>query len=325
MQSIAITGTNGGVGTTTLTHELGSVLAAMGKRVLVIALTCNGSWTPGFPDIHTGKGAAELLGVAYGDERVPCASVKKLIVRSPHYAIDVIRAGPEDLAREYFGFKSREMFSPAEFASNLDSFSDAYDYILLDCQRGGDALTMYGFLAADWILCVMEPTGESISGLKHFISSVREASRKGASAKLLGLIFNKFDAGKLSYQKIIDFCREQLQGEFRFVKMIQEAWIMDDAHLANYPVMHFSENHPINEEVTDLAEAIQREVRFQSFIDTMVETPQQPFAHQRFDEPRYLSDAQHASHREADDLDDFSFIEFFRLRMRGEFRISTSQ
>jgi chromosome partitioning related protein ParA len=151
MIKFTVTSTKGGVGKTTLTANLGALLADMGLRVLLIDADVQPSLSKYFP-LAVAKPAAGLTEVI-----VRGAVTKSCITATRYQNLDiVISDDPEGnlphwlLNRIDRGFRLR-------FALQSPAVVDAYDCVLIDTQGAIGPLQDAAVLAADILVSPITP------------------------------------------------------------------------------------------------------------------------------------------------------------------------
>ena len=151
MIKFTVTSTKGGVGKTTLTANLGALLADMGLRVLLIDADVQPSLSKYFP-LAVAKPAAGLTEVI-----VRCTVTKSCITATLYQNLDiVISDDPEGnlphwlLNRIDRGFRLR-------FALQSPAVVEAYDCVLIDTQGAIGPLQDAAVLAADILVSPITP------------------------------------------------------------------------------------------------------------------------------------------------------------------------
>jgi len=186
----------GGVGKTTTCVNLGSSLAEMGNKVLLIDFDSQGN----------------LTGAVSGDSRkatsydvvVGKVAAKDAVQATPYDNLYVM-PGSLDLAGlnlELVGEDKREFF----LSDAITSLSDDFDYILLDCPPSLGLLTMNAMAWADYVLIPMQCEYFAMEGLNMLmrtINNVRKTINK--DLKIIGILFTMYTKrAKLNAEVIED-------------------------------------------------------------------------------------------------------------------------
>lgn len=173
----------GGVGKTTTCVNLGSSLAEMGKKVLLIDFDSQGN----------------LTGAVSGDSRKPTIydvvagriTAKDAVQATPFDNLYVI-PGSVDLAGlnlELVTEEGREFF----LKKSIVALDDVFDFILLDCPPSLGLLTMNAMAWAEYVLIPMQCEYFAMEGLNllmRTITSVRKTINK--DLKIMGILFTMF-------------------------------------------------------------------------------------------------------------------------------------
>lgn len=179
MIKFTVTSTKGGVGKTTLTANLGALLADMGLRVLLIDADVQPSLSKYFP-LATPKPTAGLTEVIVrGEVTEPC------ITATMYQNLDIVVSDdPEGnlphwlLNRIDRGFRLR-------FALQLPVVTGAYDCVLIDTQGAVGPLQDAAVLAADILISPITPeilsAREFKDGTMELLDRLEPGSALGAT------------------------------------------------------------------------------------------------------------------------------------------------
>ena len=186
----------GGVGKTTTCVNLGSSLAEMGKKVLLIDFDSQGNLT-GAVSGHSRK--PTIYDVVAGT-----ITAKDAVQATPFDNLYVI-PGSVDLAGlnlELVTEEGREFF----LKKSIGALDDVFDFILLDCPPSLGLLTMNAMAWAEYVLIPMQCEYFAMEGLNllmRTITSVRKTINK--DLKIMGILFTMFTKrAKLNAEVIED-------------------------------------------------------------------------------------------------------------------------
>ncbi len=161
---ISICNAKGGVGKTTTAVNLGSYLAAMGRRVLLVDFDpqANASSALGYDPLKTEVSVYHGVINAVPHEHVlrPTALFNfHLVPAAPHLAGALV---------EFVNLPEREYF----LRKFLNRFRHQYDYVLIDLPPSLSLLTVNGLMASDEVLIPVQAEYYSLEGLGQLLQTV---------------------------------------------------------------------------------------------------------------------------------------------------------
>lgn len=197
---IVIASQKGGVGKTTTAINLGTSLAILGKRTLIIDLDSQGSIAAGFQ--------LDEISIAHGLFNVV---VKKapLALAITDIGLDNLEIVPSNVHNEE---EEIDLYTHAlQFTllrSILKPVKDEYDYILLDCPPNLGTLTINGIVAADSILIPVQCEYYSLQALGKFLRSVKTLGLKyNPDLKFCGILVTMYDQRLKKNREILNELR----------------------------------------------------------------------------------------------------------------------
>ncbi|HWJ77209.1 MAG TPA: AAA family ATPase [Niallia sp.] len=162
---ITVANQKGGVGKTTTSVNLGSCLAYIGKRVLLVDIDPQGNATSG-----VGIEKADVDHCIY-DVLVDDVEASRVIKQTNVENLDVIPATIQLAGAEIelVSTISREV----RLKRALDEVKENYDYILIDCPPSLGLLTINALTASDAVLIPVQCEYYALEGLSQLLNTVR--------------------------------------------------------------------------------------------------------------------------------------------------------
>lgn len=190
----AVVNQKGGVGKTTTSINLGTALAAVGRRVLIVDFDAQGNASTGL-----GISRAERLMTSYDlvVDRVP---LEEAVLSTIVPRLDIV-PGDENLSgveTELAGDAHRSYRLKEALHSYIDRVAQGelvkYDYVLIDCPPSLSALTMNAMTAADALLVPLQCEFLALEGLTQLLRTV-EVVRSGLNPTLeiQGVVLTMYD------------------------------------------------------------------------------------------------------------------------------------
>lgn len=191
----ALANQKGGVGKTTTTISLGSALAELSRRVLIV-------------DADPQANATSAMGIERGKRSLYDAlageiTADQAIVHTSQPGLDMIPscvalAGAEV---ELVAVHRRETV----LHRCLEPLRSSYDTVLIDCPPSLGLLTLNGLVAADAIIVPVQCEYLALEGLERLMDTVRLVQTElNPSLQTLGLLLTMFDARTNLSQQIVD-------------------------------------------------------------------------------------------------------------------------
>ena len=183
---ISVANQKGGVGKTTTTVNLSTLLAKKGKKVLLIDADPQGNATSGLgitKDIELSVYDI-LVGDREFNDTIQESAIKNLKVCPSNISL----AGAEV---ELVSMLSREQ----RLKTKLDVVKDQYDYILIDCPPSLGLITLNAFTASDSVLIPVQCEYFALEGLGQLLNTVNLVKKHlNKNLEIEGALLTMYDA-----------------------------------------------------------------------------------------------------------------------------------
>jgi chromosome partitioning protein len=201
---LALANQKGGVGKTTTAINLGTALAAIGQRVLIVDLDPQGNASTGLGIDRRRRALSTyhaLTGQMSLDRIVQETAVPNLFVAPS--TMDLLGLELEIATQKDRAHKLRKAVAGMVSGSPSDK---QFNYILVDCPPSLNLLTVNALAAADAVLVPLQCEFFALEGLTQLLSSVEQV-RQSVNPKLSihGIVLTMFDPrNNLANQVVAD-------------------------------------------------------------------------------------------------------------------------
>src|SRR6201747_2529553 len=255
---ISLANQKGGVGKTTTAINLGTALAAIGERVLIVDLDPQGNASTGLGIDRRSRNVSTydvLIGEApLRDAIVPTAVPRLHIAAS---TMDLSGLELELGSTKDRAFRLRDAI--AALNQNVSEPAD-YTYVLIDCPPSLNLLTVNAMAASDAILVPLQCEFFALEGLSQLLQTVEQVrTTLNPNLSIHGIVLTMFDSrNNLSNQVVADV--RQIMGAKVYNTMIPRNVRISEAPSYGKPVLVYDFKCSARAEYLKLAtEVIQRE------------------------------------------------------------------
>ena len=255
---LALANQKGGVGKTTTAINLGTALAAIGERVLIVDLDPQGNASTGLGIDRRSRSCSTydvLVGEAALREAVASTAVPRLHIAPS--TMDLSGLELELGTTPGRAFKLRDAIGALN--NNVSPDAD-YTYVLIDCPPSLNLLTVNAMAASDAILVPLQCEFFALEGLSQLLQTVEQVrSTLNPNLSIHGIVLTMFDSrNNLSNQVVADV--RQFMGEKVYKTMIPRNVRISEAPSYGKPVLVYDLKCVGSEAYLRLAtEVIQRE------------------------------------------------------------------
>jgi chromosome partitioning protein len=255
---LALANQKGGVGKTTTAINLGTALAAIGERVLIVDLDPQGNASTGLGIDRRNRSCSTydvLIGEASLREAVVSTAVPRLHIAPS--TMDLSGLELELGTTPGRAYKLRDAISALN--NNVSPDAD-YTYVLIDCPPSLNLITVNAMAAADAILVPLQCEFFALEGLSQLLQTVEQVrSTLNPNLSIHGIVLTMFDSrNNLSNQVVADV--RQFMGEKVYKTMIPRNVRISEAPSYGKPVLVYDLKCVGSEAYLRLAtEVIQRE------------------------------------------------------------------
>ncbi len=204
---LALANQKGGVGKTTTAINLGTALAAIGERVLIVDLDPQGNASTGL-GIDRKSRARSTYDVMVREARlaevVQRTAVPRLDVAPS--TMDLLGVELEIAGARDRSFRLRDAIRAMAAAATLPGEEEPYSYVLVDCPPSFNLLTINALAASDAILVPLQCEFFALEGLSQLLTTVDQVrATLNPRLSIHGVVLTMYDSrNNLAGQVVAD-------------------------------------------------------------------------------------------------------------------------
>ena len=180
---IAVVNQKGGVGKTTTAVNITAALRAIGKRTLLCDFDPQANTTSGF-------GVDKTVSPNIYDVLLNGSETPKAVQSTPYGDVIPSNKALAGATVEMIALEHREY----RLKDALDTVSDNYDYVFIDCPPSLELLTLNALCAADTVLVPVQCEYYALEGLSDLLSTIRIVKRSlNPRIALEGVVLTMYD------------------------------------------------------------------------------------------------------------------------------------
>jgi chromosome partitioning protein len=196
MRILVLANQKGGVGKTTTAINLGTALAAIGEKVLVVDLDPQGNASTGL-GIDRASRKISTYDVLSGHERLGAVlretGVPRLFIAPS--TLDLVGFELEIAARPDRAFCLKQALAVFAEEQNAAAVDERFTYVLIDCPPSLNLLTMNALAAAHAVMVPLQCEFFALEGLSQLLSTVEQVKNSlNPGLTMHGIVLTMFDS-----------------------------------------------------------------------------------------------------------------------------------
>ncbi len=236
MRTITFANQKGGVAKTTTVINLGSSLAELGKKVLIIDNDPQANMTEGV-NFNTDKVDSTIYEVMV--DKIP---LDKAIYDTGIENLDIV---PSDIRLANAELELASAFERETLLNRSMKESEKlkeYNYILIDCNPSLGLLTINALVAADETIIPIRPAMFSLIGIEQLVNVINMIQDSmNENLEIEGVLITQFDA-RTNLSKDFEEKIRKIFGEKIFNNLIHGNVKIAEAQAEQMPVNHYNKN-----------------------------------------------------------------------------------
>ena len=233
-QVIAVSNQKGGVGKTTTAINLGTALAAIGRKVLILDLDSQGNASTGL-GVFQNRRDVTTYDLLLGD-----ANLAEVSQESPVPGLFVAPSTVDLSSADVDLVEDKNRVLRLRDALNSESAKQCgYDYILIDCPPSLNLLTVNAMVAADSVLVPLQCEFFALEGLSQLMMTIREVRQTlNPALEIQGVVLTMYDGRNNLSRQVEEDVRSNL-GELVYETTIPRNIRLSEAPSHSIPALTY--------------------------------------------------------------------------------------
>jgi chromosome partitioning protein len=230
---ISIVAEKGGVGKSTTTIALSSIMANMNKKILVID-------TDGQRNATLGLGLKESE-LNFYNAFIDTKDLSKYITNSDYKNLDIIMGDTSMVKAEKIAAHINSLEAKVKRMFTQVIKSSIYDYVLIDTNPTRSAFNQAILATSDYALVIVEPESFSITSLNTYINDCKEINDLHGKPEILGILINNYKQKRIltkESEKILN----EMYSDILFKTKIKEDSEISKSQWLNIPIDRYNKN-----------------------------------------------------------------------------------
>lgn len=202
MRIIAFVNQKGGVGKTTLSLNLASILADNGSKVLIIDNDSQANITNTFLDEEPEN---TLYNVILHEEKLENI-IHKTNIENLDIAVNSLASSDINL------LLSTEIAREMKLKNAIENANIDYDYVFIDCNPALDLNLINALVATEEVVIPIDTSAYSLTGLKNLVAFIDKVKVLNKKLDIKGFVLNNIDRRTSLYKDIEEAINELYPG-----------------------------------------------------------------------------------------------------------------